>query len=196
MTDTAYSLEQMMRFFSFPRRLHPVLLVLPMLLLLAAAPAQAQVCTGHVTLASQADVEAFACTRITGTLFIGDIFAPPDIDDLAPLAGLTTVGGDLDIEGNTALTSLAGLENLTTLGGNLIVRNNAALPSLAGLENLTIVGGGLYLEGNTMLASLGALETLSSLGGSLIFYNNDALTSLAELAHLTRLPNLETQPKE
>jgi hypothetical protein len=42
--------------------------------------------------------------------------------DLNGLAQLSSIGGDLTIEGCQALTSLAGLDALTTLTGQLSIR--------------------------------------------------------------------------
>ena len=61
--------------------------------------------------------------------------------------GLTTIGGDLVIMGNDALTSLTGLENVIDIEGYLWITDNASLNSLTGLENLTSIEGVYTLEG-------------------------------------------------
>lgn len=156
-------------------------------LLVLAAPVSAQVCTGDVTLSSQAEVDAFDCSEITGSLAIDG----GDIVDLTPLAELTSVGGYITIYGNLALISLAGLEGLTSVGGGLDIRYNDALPSLAGLGGLTgSVGGYLTIRSNTALTSLAGLEGISSIGGYLFVKDNDALPSLAALEGLTSLRGL------
>ncbi len=185
-------------------------LALAGLVLLSAAPVRAQVCPGDITLTSQAEVDAFACSQVTGNLTI----AGSDIEDLAPLSGLASVGGGLVIEFNAALGSisglsglaslgenpfsvslsvrfndvlgsLAGLEGLTSVDGGLVIETNAALTSLAGLEGLTTIGGGLNLNDNNTLSSLAGLEGLTSVGGRLFIDNNAVLGSLAGLEGLT-----------
>ncbi len=44
-----------------------------------------------------------------------------------PPRGLTSVGGDLEISENAALSSLAGLSNLTTVGGHSTIASNPVL---------------------------------------------------------------------
>jgi hypothetical protein len=71
--------------------------------------------------------------------------------DVASLSCLTSVGGDLWVNGNAALMSLAGLGSLSSVGGDLWVRANDALTSLAGLEDLSSVGGDLAVFDNYAL---------------------------------------------
>ena len=53
--------------------------------------------------------------------------------DIAALSGCTEITGNLAID-DTTLTSLSGLNNLTTVGGNLEIIWNNALTSLTGLK--------------------------------------------------------------
>ena len=55
--------------------------------------------------------------RVGGSLSIGRL----NLADLAPLANLESVGGNLSFFGNGSLESLAGLENLRSVGGRLRV---------------------------------------------------------------------------
>ncbi len=108
---------------------------------LAAAPARAQDCPEtDYTLTSQAQVDAFpsTCSAVTGRLTINRGF---DIEDLTPLGALTSVGEDLIISDNVALTSLGGFGALASVGGRLFIGSNAALTSLGGFGALTSVGG-------------------------------------------------------
>lgn len=69
--------------------------------LLLVLTARAQVCTGDVMLASEADVDAFACTEGTGTLQVATSSGSTDpITDLTVLGSLTSAGGNLDISSN------------------------------------------------------------------------------------------------
>src|SRR3954471_11384149 len=83
---------------------------------------------GGVSLRSDRDVEAMSgCTSITGDLSIGRMPAgavgqPGEMpSDLAPLATLTRVDGNVLISSNPTLTSLTGLEGLTRIGKSLVV---------------------------------------------------------------------------
>lgn len=142
---------------------------------------KAQVYTGSLTLSSQAEVNAFSYTEVTGTLRIEG----SDISSLTPLLSLTSVGGGLYIESNLTLISLSGLGNLTSVGGDLFLIENPKLTSLSGLGNLNSVGGNIYFRGNDIFASLVGIENLTSVGGYLSIYNNDALTSLSGMENLT-----------
>ncbi len=79
-----------------------------------------------VILTSQAEVNAFVGATVTGNLTIQES-VPNNITDLSPLYTLTSVGGTLTIQGNTALTSLWGLNALNSVGGDLSIFNNPAL---------------------------------------------------------------------
>ncbi len=149
-------------------------LALPVLLLaasLGAAPVHAQVCTAAIVgVGSQSEVDNFACSEVTGLLFISD-HGNGDITDLTGLSILTTVGGDLAIQDAAALVSLTGLENLTSVGGNVEIGDrlfggNPALVSLTGLEGLASIGGDLIVLDNAALVSLTGLENLTSVGGN------------------------------
>ena len=153
-------------------------------LLLATPAAQAQVCEGNVWLTTQAQVDAFACTEVTGNLSIGLPTASTDISDLSGLSELTSVGGHLPIS-NIALTSLAGLENLTSIGGSLSLSRHPSLTDLDALGGLTSVGVGLWITDNDALTNLDGLEGLTSLGGDVTLSRNPSLTDLDGLGGLT-----------
>jgi hypothetical protein len=182
-------------------------LALPVLLLLAAllgaAPVHAQVCTNPiVAVLSQFDADNFACSEVTGLLFISD-HGNGGITDLTGLSILTTVGGDLVIQDSAALVSLAGLENLSSVGGNVgigdrLFGGNPALVSLTGLEGLASIGGDLIVLDNDALVSLTGLENLTFVGGNVKIGDdpfaigdpragNPALVSLTGLSGLTVL---------
>jgi hypothetical protein len=96
----------------------------------------AQVIEGDVTLSSQAEVEAFAGSFVTGNLTIQG----SDIIDLTTLMTLDSVGGDLWVEDNDSLSNLNGLSNITSVGG-LIIASNYSLTNLDGLSNLSSLEG-------------------------------------------------------
>lgn len=145
----------------------------------------AAVCTGTVVLTSQAQVNALACTEVTGDLFIGQNVSGfyTDITDLRPLSTLTSVGGALFIYHNAVLTSLEGLQNLVTVGGSLEMVDNGALSSITGLSSLTSIGNRLYVKDLPALTSLTGLGSLSSVGADVVI-ESTGLTSLTGLGSL------------
>jgi hypothetical protein len=142
--------------------------------LMLAAPVRAQVCY-HVELTTQAQVDAFDCTSVTGELWISG----NDIVNLDGLSGLTSIDGDLEIRFNDALTSLDGLSGLTSIDGGLWISGNAALTSLGGLSGLTSLGGWLSIQNNPSLASLDGLSGITSVGNFLTISSNAALSECA-----------------
>jgi hypothetical protein len=136
---------------------------------------------GDLTLSSQAEVDAFIYTEVTGRLTISG----NDINDLSPLSSLITVSGGFYIDNNDALTSLVGLENLSSVGEYVWIQNNEILSSLSSLSSLTSVGGYIWIFNNDVLKNLNGLENITSVVGSLAVSNNDKLTSLSGLENIT-----------
>jgi len=110
-----------------------------MLLLVAflAFPSlQSQVCTGNVFLNTQAAVDAFNCTSVTGNFTINGA----DITDLSPLSGLTSISGYLEIYGCSILTNVDGLSTVSSVGSSLIIVSNSQLSDFCGFY--TLMNGG------------------------------------------------------
>ena len=145
--------------------------------------ASAQIFNGDLTLSTQAQVDAFNYTEVTGWLTIGSSLS--DINSLQPLSKLTKVGGDLRINHNDQLQDLQGLENLINIEDGFYIENNASLTSLQGLKNLTTTGW-FQIENNASLTSLQGLDNLSSIEG-LHIGNNDQLKNLQGLESLTKI---------
>ena len=97
---------------------------------------------------------------------------------------MTSIGGDLEIEYNDALTNLTGLDNLTSIGGYFWIENNAALISLTGLDNVTSIAGNLRIRSNAALITLTGLDNVTSIGGYLWIAYNAVLTSLTGLENI------------
>jgi hypothetical protein len=107
------------------------------------------------------------------------------INDLSPLSDLTSIGTDLFIERNDALTNVGGLSGITSVGGNLLVLDNPTLTNVDGLSGLTSVGGIMSVSFNDALANVDGLSGLISVGGSLFVENNSTLTNVDGLSGLT-----------
>jgi hypothetical protein len=106
------------------------------------------------------------------------------INSLTGLSQLTSVGGQLWINDNSALTTFQGLHNVTSVGSHLRVRYNSNVLSLAGLDKIATVGGELDISNNQKLQSMTGLNALASVGSNCILSNNGHLVSLAALITL------------
>lgn len=144
-------------------------------------------CGSGITLATQADVDAFAnseCTFIPGIL-IGDLTNPnSSINDISGLSSLTSVGV-LAIGNTTNLTNLNGLQNITDID-ILIIRENTALENINALSSLVEVTGNLQIFDNDNLTDLEGLNNLELVINGLDIQNNDGLTSIDGLDSFTQ----------
>ncbi|MCB0853486.1 MAG: hypothetical protein KDD63_14770, partial [Bacteroidetes bacterium] len=145
---------------------------------------EAQVYTGDLTLSTQAQVNAFAYSEVTGNLTVSGA----DITNLDGLAGLNTVEGRLHIRNNPALTSINGLTTLLSIGNWLDISNNPSLTNIDGLSGLTSADN-VNIGPNDALLNIDGLSSLTSLG-QIGFDSNNALTNLDGLAGLTTIGEL------
>jgi len=149
-----------------------------------------------ITFTTQSQIDSFqvnypGCTEIEGDVLI----TGEDIINLNGLDVLTSIGGDLNIEGNDSLVDLAGLDNLDSIGGSLTIHNDSSLQNLHGLENLEHIDSSLEITKNKGLDSITALGNITHIGGDLIIGKtsnlggggrpNDSLASLAGLEGIT-----------
>ena len=141
--------------------------------------------TGDITLASQADINAFPAnvTAIQGGLIIGG----DDITDLRPLSGITHVTGRVEVSSNDRLVSLDPLGNLQSIGGDFDVSSNNALTSLGDFPALQSIGGVFDVSSNDALTSLGDFPALQSIGGGFVVRYNAPLTFLGAFPMLTSI---------
>ncbi len=145
------------------------------------------VIVGNVRVTTDAEITALNCvTRITGSLTIQGA----EIRSIADLTLLASIGGDLFVQDNLALTSLDGLAHVESIGGTLHIDGNPVLANLQGLGGLedvasVQVGGGLHIGDCPALTSLEGLGGLTSVGGYLDVHHNTSLTTLFGLEALT-----------
>jgi hypothetical protein len=147
-------------------------LVALLVVALAPRPLQAQACTGDVHLGTQAQVDAFNCTSITGLLSI----IGTDITNLDGLSELISIGDRLYVIGNLELTNVDGLSSLRVVSDQMIIDGNTTLANLDGLSLLGSVGSDMHLVNNAVLANVDGLSSLTAVGGNLTVENNTALT--------------------
>src|SRR6516225_8025415 len=141
--------------------------------------ALAQAYTGDLKLTTQAAVDAFNYTEVTGNLYI------TSVTDLSPLSRLRTVRGDLEIV-DLVIDNAEGLASLQSVGGKLRFKW-AAFHSFNGLASLNSIGGSLMFEAGSLNPGGGpyVLNSLTTVGGSLSFLN--CSVDLVKFPSLTRL---------
>ncbi len=167
-------------------------LVFTFFFILQYAPYLFGQCTGNVTLTSQSEVNAFACSNFTGNLTITDDNDGVDnIVDLTPIfnnttAGLNVVDGDLRVFNSDFLLSLDGLQGLTDVGGTLELSFNNILNDISYFPNLQTVGGDLSIFSNDIV-SFTTFDNLSSIGNSLSI-GGGTLVDIPDFPQLTSVP--------
>ena len=97
---------------------------------------------GDVTLSTQAEVDAFNYTDVTGTLTISG----NDISNLDALSALTHVGSGLIISDNTSLSNVNGLSALGTVKADPGTVNNGI--KISGNQFLTNLDGVFFPDGS------------------------------------------------
>jgi hypothetical protein len=149
----------------------------------------AQDCTlNTITLNSQTEVDNFQanngpCDHVVTDLFIQG----SDIQNLAGLSALTSIGGTLTIQLSNSLTNLNGLSSLTSVGNHLQILNNEQLTDIDGLSALNTVGQSVQISSNAKLASIGGLSGLQQVNYHLWITFNDSLTTIDGLDGVTEI---------
>lgn len=146
---------------------------------------EAQMFVGDLTLPTQAHVDAFFFTQVTGSLTIGGTASNfSDITNLEGLESLTSVGY-LRIQHTDNLTNLDGLQNLTSTN-SLYFYNNSALTNVDSLLNLTGVLT-IYFHTNPLLENVDGLGNITNIPGHLLLTKNHSLTDLSAFKNLTNI---------
>ena len=131
--------------------------------------------TGDLTLATQAEVNAFNYSEVTGELEISGA----DIVDLGPLSVLTTVGDWLNIHDNALLETIGAFSNLSYVDGTVLISDNVALTGVTGFGALESTGGGILFYDNHKLVTVDAFHALQSTGDNIDFWFHDSLTTVS-----------------
>jgi len=169
---------------------------------------KAQVYNGDLILNSQAQVDAFNYTSVTGSLrvlsagitnvnglseltTVGSDFyiASTAVSNVNPLSNLVSVGKSLAITNNNALANVDGLSNLTFIGEHLSFHDDISLTNVNGLSKLTSIGGGVTLSGNRMLTNIDLFSGFTTLDFLIIDHNN-ALANLNGFSNLTSIAGM------
>jgi FIMAH domain len=170
-------------------------------------------CIGNIVLTTQTEVDAFACSSITGTLTVGPSSGPDAITDLDALLPLGTVGESvsildnaelpnvdglagmagavesLRISGNSLLTDIDGLGGLTAVTNLLQITSNASLLDVDGLSSTGTIQA-LDIGDNSSLVNIDGLSAVTTVGfffalhGNTVLSNVDGLSALTSVGHL------------
>src|SRR5688572_21071902 len=181
--------------FSLMKKTFTILLLFGMLVF-SRAYAQVDVVCETAYLTSQAEVDAFDCTEITGELWI----IGSDITDLSPLSGLRKVGSLIITESNslTNLNGLSGLREITHREGTpyvLAIVGNANLENVDGLASLTsTLIAGISISNNPKLESINAFYSVTTVSGLFSIANNASLTSIDGFKNITTMIGVGFNP--
>ena len=116
----------------------------------------------RIYLSTQQQVNDFGKNNYT---YVYELNIGGSVEDLSPLTSLIKIGGNLNIEYTSKLTSLHGLENLQLIGtdqfpnGQLQIYKNTKLETLSGLDKLMFTGK-LYVGYNPLVKNLQGLGNL------------------------------------
>lgn len=149
-----------------------------------ASISSAQVFNGSIRLLTQAEVDAFNYTEVTGALEIGFVTEESTITNLDSLYRLTTIGERLWMEYNDDLTNIDGLSGLVSVQ-DIFISDNQNLTNLDGLSGITSVPGNITIQANFNLSNMDGLSSLTSIGGSFIFGDNLAMSNIDGLSGIT-----------
>ncbi len=143
--------------------------------------------TEGITFTRQSQIDSFPinypnCSKIEGDVTIMYV----DIKNLSALNVITSIGGNLLVEG-TSLTEFDGLNNLDSLSGSFSVQSNTNLKNFTGLGRLAFIGGGFFVFQNDSLESFIGLSNLRQVDGY-----DFRITSNLGLINLLGFNNLST----
>ena len=103
-----------------------------------------------------------------------------NITNMDGLENLESVGWFFNIQGNTELESIANLRNLQTVGYELLLFDSDKLTNLNGLEGVIRLDG-LRIAFNETLSDISALENLESIEYTVLVWDNPQLVDLSPL---------------
>ncbi len=170
----------------------------------------ATLCSGDITLSTQAQVDAFGpCVDYDGTIIISG----EDITNVANLAGISTISGGLEITNCPNLLTLDGLESLTSVNGialfNCESLNNIdaiqnlqgdldfyviiQLPALENFEGITNLNGSVttFLFQNTSVTSINLNQGITAVTDYIEIFGNSNMTTLVDLPDFTPQTDLQ-----
>lgn len=142
---------------------------------------QSTVFSGNLTLSTQAQIDDFFYTEVTGNFTLQGA----GINNLDGLNSLTKVGGYININGLTNITNLDGLSNVSAVNTYLYIQQNTNLTDIAGLAKITSCQY-LYIYDNDKLLNLEGLNALKSITtvNGLRVEHNELLEDISALSSI------------
>ena len=146
-----------------------------------------------LTITSHLITDVNGLANLTSVGWIVDIKAE-SLTNLDGLSALQTIGrgfgsARLSILNNDSLLNINGLAGLTSIGGLVQIASNTALKNIDGLGNVTEIGAGLEVSGNDSLANVDGAFRIQHVGGDLYVRFNPSLTNCEGLAPLLGWPD-------
>jgi hypothetical protein len=149
--------------------------------------------SGDLELTLQDELDNFQddygpCDRINASVTISG----EEIENVAGLAAITEISGNLRFLQASSLDDLGGLSALEQVGGTLFFIDANSLTQVDGLASLASVGGHLWFSFNNVLSNLDGLAALTTAGGLVLEFNTSmtnihGLSALEQVAGSVRL---------
>jgi hypothetical protein len=124
--------------------------------------------------------------RIEGSLRISRL----SVSDLAFMACVQEVTGDVTIFGNDQLTNVDALWSLTSIGTDFIFSENDAITDFDGLPNVTTISRNLVIKNNAGMQTISGFQQLEEVGDNLLIQQNDVLRDMFGLGGLRTVGNV------
>ena len=165
--------------------------VMGLCMTITSTQAQSSIHTGHITVSTQAQVNALRTTLAGKTIIVGNLIigytsgsSQSNITNLTPLSNIIRIRGNLIMRRNRQLVNLNGLHNLQTIAmGNFEVETNNRLTTLD-FPALHTIEGYFRVWDNAQLTTLGNFPALQSIEGHFRVWDNDRLTTLGNFSAL------------
>ena len=165
--------------------------VMGLCMTITSTQAQSSIHTGHITVSTQAQVNALRTTLAGKTIIVGNVIigytsgrSQSNITDLTPLSNIIRIRGNLIMSRNRQLVNLNGLHNLQTIAmGNFDLETNNRLTRLD-FPALHTIEGYFRIWDNAQLTTLGNFPALQSIEGHFRVWDNDRLTTLGNFSAL------------
>jgi hypothetical protein len=121
-------------------------------------------------------------TTITGNLILNGFIGQPDF---SVFDCLTTIEGIFEIINNPSLTNISGFSALNSVGQNFGIGTNTSLTTISGFLALNSVGGFFEIINNTLLTNISGFSALKTVGQDFEISNNLALTNISGFLAIT-----------
>ncbi|CAJ1437431.1 unnamed protein product, partial [Effrenium voratum] len=125
--------------------------------------------------------ELLSIRHVSADLIVTDDWFLTNLD---LLAGLESVGGNVEIRWNERLRDISGLSNIRVIGGTMNIMFNPSLSDMPGFTQLEVVGRSLKILHNTALVSITGFPALARIGRDFTLIGNEKLLSAPRMPSL------------